>query len=73
MPSEREVWYGLRPCSPDGLPYIGRARQHDNLYFAGGHAMLGVSLAGATGYILSDIITQSGTEIDVSPFRMDRF
>jgi D-amino-acid dehydrogenase len=73
MPSKEEVWYGLRPCSPDGLPYISRANKHENLYFAGGHAMLGVSLAAATGHLLSGMISQSGTEIDIQPFRMDRF
>ncbi len=73
MPSKNEVWYGLRPCSPDGLPYIGVAKKHSNLYFAGGHAMLGISLAAGTGYILSQMINQSKTTIDTRPFRMDRF
>jgi D-amino-acid dehydrogenase len=73
MPSKEEVWYGLRPCSPDGLPYISRANKHENLYFAGGHAMLGVSLAAATGHLLAGMISKSGTEIDIQPFRMNRF
>ena len=38
------VWSGLRPCSPDGLPYIGRFRRFHNLSIATGHAMMGLSL-----------------------------
>lgn len=38
-----QPWRGLRPCSPDGLPYIGRTRSHSNLVVATGHAMTGSS------------------------------
>ena len=53
------VWSGMRPCSPDGMPYIGRFRKHENLIAATGHAMMGVSLGPATGKMVSDIV--SGT------------
>ena len=53
------VWSGLRPCSPDGMPYIGRFRKHENLIAATGHAMMGVSLGPVTGKLVSDIV--SGT------------
>ncbi len=43
------VWAGFRPCSPDGLPIIGRAARYNNLYFATGHGMLGLTLAPVTG------------------------
>ncbi len=43
--SERRVWRGLRPCSPDGLPLIGRARSLEDLIVCTGHAMLGLTLA----------------------------
>jgi D-amino-acid dehydrogenase len=49
-------WAGLRPCSPDGLPYIGRFGRYSNLCAATGHAMLGVSLAPITGKLVSDIL-----------------
>src|SRR5205814_2457389 len=39
-----EIWRGLRPCTPDGLPIIGWSRRFDNLIIATGHAMLGISL-----------------------------
>ena len=47
------VWSGLRPCSPDGLPYIGRTRRFGNLSIAAGHAMMGVSLAPVTGELVA--------------------
>ena len=37
------VWRGLRPCSPDGLPYLGRTAHYANLAIATGHAMMGLS------------------------------
>src|SRR5688500_7259678 len=48
-PDINNAWYGYRPVTPDGLPYIGKHKKFDNLVFAGGHAMLGVSAAAATG------------------------
>jgi D-amino-acid dehydrogenase len=50
------VWHGLRPCSPDGLPYIGRSKRFENLTIATGHAMLGLSLAPVTGRIVADLL-----------------
>src|SRR5690606_28948775 len=44
MPPEK-IWYGLRPLTPDGLPYMGRNSKCGSLTIAGGHAMLGLSLA----------------------------
>ena len=51
------VWHGLRPCSPDGLPYIGRTARYENLTVATGHAMLGLSLAPITGALVADTIS----------------
>ncbi len=50
------VWSGMRPCSPDGMPFIGRFKKHENLIAATGHAMMGVSLGPATGKMVSDIV-----------------
>jgi len=47
--TEASPWVGLRPCTPDGLPYLGFARP--GLLVATGHAMLGISLAAVTGEI----------------------
>ena len=55
----QKVWSGLRPCSPDGMPYIGRFKQHENLIAATGHSMMGVSLGPATGKQVSELIAGS--------------
>ena len=52
-----QPWRGLRPCSPDGLPYIGRTGCRSNLTLATGHAMMGLSLAPVTGKIVAGILT----------------
>ncbi|QEC46367.1 FAD-dependent oxidoreductase [Baekduia soli] len=43
------TWSGLRPCTPDGLPIIGRLRRTPGIVVAAGHGMLGLTLAPATG------------------------
>ena len=55
-----EPWAGLRPCSPDGLPYIGKSPIHDNLTVATGHAMMGLSLGPVTGALVADLLTKDG-------------
>jgi D-amino-acid dehydrogenase len=52
----QEVWRGLRPCTPDGLPYIGRLRDVDGLVVCAGHAMLGLTLAPVSARIVADLI-----------------
>ena len=50
-------WSGLRPCSPDGLPYLGRTKRFSNLVIACGHAMMGLSLGPITGKLVSEILS----------------
>ncbi|GAA4818176.1 NAD(P)/FAD-dependent oxidoreductase [Litoribaculum gwangyangense] len=63
---------GLRPLSPDGLPYIGKSSKCKNLSIATGHAMMGWSMATATGKLVSEIISNKNTSMDLSPFHPDR-
>jgi D-amino-acid dehydrogenase len=56
-------WAGLRPVSPDGLPYIGAVKHLPNLVVNTGHAMMGLSLAPISGRLAADIL--AGDE----PFR----
>ncbi len=51
-----EPWRGLRPCSPDGLPYIGRTKAAANLIVATGHSMMGISLAPVTGELTGQLV-----------------
>lgn len=63
---------GLRPCSPDGLPYIGRTDKYKNLVIASGHAMMGWSLGPSTGKLVSEIISDKKTSLNINPFHPDR-
>ncbi|NQX84934.1 MAG: FAD-dependent oxidoreductase [Flavobacteriaceae bacterium] len=71
-PEKQAAKCGLRPCSPDGLPYIGRSSKYDNLTLAAGHAMMGWSLAPATGKLVSEIVSNKKTSVDLDPFHPDR-
>ncbi len=73
MPEEKEVWYGFRPCSPDGLPYIGYGAKYDNMLYAGGHAMMGLSLGPATGKLITELALRKPTTIDIKAFDPARF
>jgi D-amino-acid dehydrogenase len=73
IPDVKTVWSGLRPCSPDGLPYIGRSRRYKNLVLATGHSMMGVSLAPATGKLVSEIVDGKPTSMDITAFDPERF
>lgn len=68
-----EIWRGLRPCSPDGLPYLGRPRQYDNVIIAAGHGMLGISLAPITGKIVAQLAANQTPAIDLTALRIERF
>jgi D-amino-acid dehydrogenase len=64
---------GLRPCSPDGLPYIGRFGQYGNLSAATGHAMMGVSLAPVTGMLVAQVLSGEATSIAIDALSPDRY
>jgi D-amino-acid dehydrogenase len=72
FPAEDKIWYGLRPLSPDGLPYLGRHSKYDNLVIAGGHAMLGISLAAGSGKLVEEIIRGEKLSMDISAFDVER-
>ncbi|MBC8756383.1 FAD-dependent oxidoreductase [Kordia sp. YSTF-M3] len=64
---------GLRPCSPDGLPYIGKTENYKNLTIATGHAMMGWSLGPATGKLVSELISERKTSMRLDGFEVGRF
>ncbi len=64
--------YGLRPVSPDGLPYIGRVSTLKNLLLATGHAMMGWSLGPVTGKLISELVSEKKLSLDISPFHPER-
>jgi len=68
-----KIWYGYRPLSADGLPYIGFAKKTENLMVATGHAMLGLSMAAATGKLVSELAAGKSTSIGVGAFNPGRY
>ncbi|MES2374345.1 MAG: FAD-dependent oxidoreductase [Bacteroidota bacterium] len=73
MPTMDKVWYGYRPCSADGLPYIGRTQQWKNVVMATGHSMLGLSLGAGTGKLVSEIVNEEQFSMNIAPFDPNRF
>ena len=72
-PSSVEVWAGLRPCTPDGLPVIGRLKQFKNVVVATGHGMLGVTLGPVTGKIIAEMLFEKAPVFDLAPLSPVRF
>lgn len=70
MPKENDTWYGFRPCTPSGLPIISKDKKIKNLTLATGHAMMGLSLAPATGKIITEIISGRTTSVTTNMFQL---
>ena len=68
-----DVWAGLRPCAPDGLPVIGRPSGLPGVVLATGHAMKGLSLAPVTGRLVAELVAGEPPSHDLAPFSPDRF
>jgi len=66
-------WAGLRPCTPDGLPYIGRPKSIDNLLVGTGHAMLGWTLGPITGKLLTQSIIGQSLDIESHLLNVERY
>ncbi|MFN3758391.1 MAG: NAD(P)/FAD-dependent oxidoreductase [Algoriphagus aquaeductus] len=73
FPDENQIWKGLRPCSPDGLPYIGFAPGYSNVLVGSGHSMMGISLAPATGKLLAELHQQKNPRMEIGGFEVGRF
>jgi len=68
-----DIWTGMRPLSPDGLPLVGKSRRYDNVFISTGHAMLGITLAPATGEALAELMTAEENPEVLRPFSPARF
>jgi D-amino-acid dehydrogenase len=73
VPSINDIWYGFRPCSADGLPYIGRTHRWKNVVMATGHSMLGLSLGAGTGKLVNELVNEEKLSMDIQPFDPNRF
>ena len=67
-----EEWYGWRPMTWDGLPYIDRTPAFENVWVAAGHNMLGLSMGAATGKLVTEMVTGQTTHISPTPYRIGR-
>jgi glycine oxidase len=65
-------WAGLRPGSPDGLPFLGMVPGFSNLFVAAGHFRSGIQLSPATGLMMTDLLTGQQPTVPLAPFRLDR-
>lgn len=73
LPPTDKIWYGYRPCSADGLPFIGRVKKYTNLTVATGHSMLGLSLGAGTGKLVSEFVNHTPLSMDMQAFDVERF
>ena len=72
--SNVQPWAGLRPCTPDGLPYLGRTQRLKNVSLATGHAMMGISLALISGKVLADeLMGEPNPLLESTLFSPDRY
>lgn len=67
------VWRGLRPCTPDGVPIIGPSNRLTNLFYCTGHQLLGFQSAPGSARLIGDLILNRAPLTDPRPFRADRF
>ncbi|MBY0523771.1 MAG: glycine oxidase ThiO [Gemmataceae bacterium] len=70
-PLER-CWAGLRPGSPDGLPFLGAVPGCENLFVAAGHFRSGIQLSPATALVMKQLLTGQRPAISLDAFRLDR-
>ncbi len=68
-----QPWHGLRPVSPDGLPYIGRFNHYGNLTAACGHAMLGLTMAPITGLLVAEILAGRKPSVALTMLNPNRY
>lgn len=66
------VWTGLRPATPDNLPYIGKLPDRDNVYVAAGHEGLGITTSLGTAELITDAVLGRDSAIPVEPYSPSR-
>lgn len=66
-------WLGFRPSLPDSKPVLGRSPRFDNVFFGFGHGHIGLTLSARTGRLIADLVAGRTPDIDLSPYRANRF
>ena len=70
---DKTPWMGVRPCTPDMLPIIGKAPGRDDVWCAFGHAHQGLTLGPSTGRLIAEMMTGDGPFVDPAPYRAERW
>ena len=73
QPEILELWRGLRPCTPDGVPVISFSKNYSNLLISAGHQMLGLQSALGSARLATDLLTHADPIFDPTPFSSRRF
>ncbi|WP_415314770.1 NAD(P)/FAD-dependent oxidoreductase [Candidatus Pelagibacter sp. Uisw_137] len=73
LPKHEDEWLGFRPTLPDYLPVIGPSKKHKNVFYCFGHHHLGWTLGPISGKIISGMIAEENTNLDLKPYSSLRF
>ena len=73
LPEHEDEWLGFRPTLPDYLPVIGSSKKHKNVFYCFGHHHLGWTLGPISGKIISGMIAEENTNLDLKPYSSLRF
>ena len=73
LPEHEDEWLGFRPSTPDFLPVIGPSKNHKNIYYCFGHHHLGWTLGPISGKIISGMIAEENTNLNITPYSSHRF
>jgi len=73
LPEHEDEWLGFRPTLPDYLPVIGPSKNYKNVFYSFGHHHLGWTLGAISGKIISQMITNENTNLNLEPYSSKRF
>ena len=73
LPEHEDEWLGFRPTLPDYLPVIGPSKNYKNVFYSFGHHHLGWTLAAISGKIISNMIADKKTNLNLEPYSSKRF
>jgi D-amino-acid dehydrogenase len=66
-------WMGHRPALPDTIPMMSASARTRGLFYATGHGHLGLTYSATTGLLMADLVSGQAPQVDLSPFRINRF
>ena len=73
LPEHKDEWLGFRPSLPDFLPVLGPSKNYKNVFYSFGHHHLGWTLGAISGKLVSQLIANENTNLDLEPYRSVRF